>query len=252
MAELVSELLSPLFYKSRYFYYRAKNPTLSLSISSKLRKNLVFGKNVSIGKNTLVSDTTIGNNVTIQHDCCLINVRLGDFSYVASGTQLDLTHIGKFCSLGPQVLSGCGGHPIDLVSTNPVFFSTFTQSGVTFAEKDCFQDREDIIIGHDVWIGARAFIKDGVKVGNGAVVAAGAVVVKDVPDYAIVGGTPAKIIRYRFPPEAIQQLLMIQWWDWSGEKLHQASEYFSKDDIYSFIEWAKSTESPDNQCNKEL
>jgi acetyltransferase-like isoleucine patch superfamily enzyme len=246
MIELVSELLSPLFYKSRYFYYRAKKPTLSLSISSKLRKSLVLGDNVSIGKNTLVSDTTIGNNVTIQHDCCLINVLIGDFSYVSSGTQLDLTQVGKFCSLGPQILCGCGGHPIDLVSTNPVFFSTSTQSGFTFAEKDYFKDREDIIIGHDVWIGARAFIKDGVKVGNGAVIAAGAVVVKDVPNYAIVGGTPAKIIRYRFPPEIIQELLIIQWWNWPVEKLQDASSYFSSKDIHAFIEWAKNTESPGN------
>ena len=246
MIELVSELLSPLFYKSKYFYYRAKNPTLSLSIKSKIRKNLVFGKNVSIGKNTLVSDTTIGDNVTIQHDCCLINVLIGDFSYIASGTQLDLTQIGRFCSLGPQILGGCGGHPIDLVSTNPMFFSTFTQSGITFATKDCFEDREDILIGHDVWIGARAFIKDGIKVGNGAVVAAGAVVVKDVPDYAIVGGTPAKIIRYRFSPEVIQELLIIQWWNWSAEKLQDASSYFSNNDIHSFIKWAKNTESPSN------
>jgi chloramphenicol O-acetyltransferase type B len=244
MMKLISELLTPLFYKSRYFYYRAKNPTLSLSISSKLRANLTFGNNVSIGKNTLVSDTTIGENVTVQHDCCLINVLIGDFSYVSSGTQLDLTQIGKFCSLGPQILSGCGGHPINLVSTNPVFFSTFTQSGVTFATKDCFEDRKDIIIGHDVWIGARAFIKDGIKVGNGAVVAAGAVVVKDVPDYAIVGGTPAKIIRYRFPPEVIQRLLAIQWWNWPVEKLQDASSYFN--DINSFVEWAKNTESPGN------
>jgi chloramphenicol O-acetyltransferase type B len=243
MIELASELLAPLFYKSKYFYYRVQNPTLSLSISSKLKKNLAFGSNVSIGKNTLVSDIIIGDNVTVQHDCCLINVLIGDFSYVSSGTQLDLTQIGKFCSLGPQILGGCGGHPIDLVSTNPVFFSTFTQSGVTFAKKDCFQDRENIIIGHDVWIGARAFIKDGVKIGNGAVVAAGAVVVKDVPDYAIVGGTPAKIIRYRFPPEVIQELLMIRWWDWSVEKLHDASSYFNNNNIQSFIEWAKSTEA---------
>jgi chloramphenicol O-acetyltransferase type B len=246
MSGLISELLAPLFYKSRYFYYRATKPTLTLSISSKLRKNLVFGNNISVGKNTLISDATIGDNVTIQNDCCLINTLIGDFSYISSWTQLDLTQIGKFCSLGPQILCGCGSHPIDLVSTNPVFFSTFTQSDVTFAEKDYFQGREKIIVGHDVWIGARVFIKDGIKVGHGAVIAAGAVVVKDVPDYAIVGGTPAKIIRYRFPPEVIQKLLVIQWWNWPVEKLQDASSYFSNNDIHSFIKWAKNTESPGN------
>jgi chloramphenicol O-acetyltransferase type B len=252
MIELANEILSPLFYKSRYFYYLAKNPTLSLSISSKLKKNLVFGNNVSVGKNTFISDITIGNSVTIQHNCCLTNVLIGDFSYVASGTQLDLTQVGRFCSLGPQVLCGCGNHPVNFISTNPIFFSTFTQSGVTFADKDHFQDREEIIIGHDVWIGARAFIKDGVKIGNGVVIAAGAVVVNDVPDYAIVGGIPAKVIRYRFQPDVIQQLLMIRWWDWTTEKLHDARSYFSKDDIYSFIEWTKNTEVSGNEYKMEL
>jgi chloramphenicol O-acetyltransferase type B len=228
---------SLVYYKSRYFHYTAKHPTLSLDFSSKLRSNLSFGDNVSIGKNTLVSDAILGDNVTVHHDCCLIDVSIGDFSYVSTGCWLNFTQIGKFCSLGAQVMSGCGEHPLNFISTNPVFFSTFTQSGVTFAQKDHFEEKKCINIGHDVWIGARTFIKDGIKIGNGAVVAAGAVVVKDVPDYAIVGGVPAKIIRYRFSAEIIEQLLKIEWWNWSIERLRSAQSYFVTEDIRSFIEW---------------
>lgn len=238
MIKLIKSIGASLYYKIRYFYYKIKYPCLSLSFSSKLRKNLVFGDKVSIGKNTLLTDSTFGNNVTVYHDCCLSNTMLGDFSYVSAGSQLDFTQIGKFCCLGAQVLAGCGDHPINFISTHPAFFSTGKQCGITFAEKNYFEERKNIIIGHDVWIGARAFIRDGVRIGNGAVVAAGAVVVKDVPDYAIVGGVPAKIIRFRFSPEIIEQLLRIQWWDWSVHKLSAAQPYFVKEDINSFIEWA--------------
>lgn len=234
---LLKDVGSIIYYKFRYFYYTSKYSTLSLDFSSRLRSNLRFGDNVSIGKNTLVSDTILGDNVTLHHDCCSIGVSIGDFSYVSAGCWLDFTHVGKFCSLGAQVMSGCGEHPLNFISTNPVFFSTFTQSGITFAQKDSFEERKCITIGHDVWIGARAFIKDGIKIGNGAVIAAGAVVVKDVPDYAIVGGVPAKIIRYRFSPETIEQLLKIEWWNWSIERLREAQSYFVTEDIQSFIEW---------------
>ena len=229
-----------IYYKLRYFYYKIKYPTLSLKFSSRLKNNLNFGNNNFVGKNTFISDSTFGDNVTVHHDCCLSNVSVGDFSYVSSASHLDLTQIGKFCSIGNQVLCGCGDHPVNLISTNPVLYSTLKLGSVTFAKQDHFVARKPITVGHDVWIGARAFVRDGVKIGNGAVVAAGAVVVKDVPDYAIVGGVPAKIIRYRFPPEMIEQLLKIQWWNWSSDKLNQSQQFFVKEDIASFIEWAKN------------
>ena len=224
------------YYKFSYFYYTIKYPTLNLDFSSKLRDNLRFGNNISIGKNTIVGDTILGDNVTVHHDCSLMNISIGAFSYVSAGCWLNLTQIGKFCSLGGELMSGCGEHPVNFISTNPVFFSTFTQSGVTFAQKDYCEEKKIITIGHDVWIGARAFIKDGIKIGNGAIVATGAVVVKDVPDYAIVGGVPAKIIRYRFSPEIIEQLLKIEWWNWSIERLRLAQPYFVMEDINILIE----------------
>jgi serine acetyltransferase len=107
-----------------------------------------------------------------------------------------------------------------------------------------FDEKKPIHIGHDVWIGARVFIRDGVKIGNGAVVAAGSVVVKDVPDYAIVGGVPAKIIRYRFSEEMIAELLNLKWWEWPEEKLRKAQPYIAQKDVRKFIDWSAKSDSP--------
>ncbi|MBA3921161.1 MAG: CatB-related O-acetyltransferase [Nostocaceae cyanobacterium] len=171
---------------------------------------------------------------------------MGRFNYVSSSSKLDLAEIGSFCSFGPELICGYGEHPTDFVSTNPVFFSTFKQCGTSFADKNYFEERKKIFIGHDVWIGARVFIRDGVKIGNGAIIGAGAVVVKDIPDYAIVGGVPAKIIRFRFSDEIIRELLNINWWNWSEDKLRKAQIYFVKKDIYSFIEWTRQEDFINN------
>ena len=90
------------------------------------------------------------------------------------------------------------------------------------------EDCPKTIIGSDVWIGAHAQIKSGLTIGNGAVVAAGAVVTRDVPPYAIVGGVPAKVIRYRFDEKAIEALMSLKWWEWSDEKLQQYAPCFSE------------------------
>ena len=201
--------------------------------------NSKLGNGVKVHENCTISNSCLENNITIYNYCSLSNVFLGKFSYIAQNSQLNLTKLGKFCSIGPYLICGYGEHPTNFISTNPIFFSTYKQCGVTFASKSFFQELKEITIGHDVWIGARVFIKDGIKIGNGAVIAAGAVVVKDVPDYAIVGGIPAKIIRFRFSEEIIQELLNIQWWNWSEEKLQAAQKFFIQKDMTHFIEWAK-------------
>lgn len=94
----------------------------------------------------------------------------------------------------------------------------------------------DIIVENDVWIGAKSTIMSGVKIENGAVIAACSVVTKDVPPYAIVGGNPAKIIRYRFTPEQIENLLKIKWWEWDQTKLKEDGFLLWSNDITNFIE----------------
>ena len=142
--------------------------------------------------------------------------RIGRYSYI-SGAKVVNSDIGAFCSVGPGALvGGLGRHPLSYVSTHPIFYSPFRQveDELPIVAID-FDELPRTYVGNDVWIGARAVVLDGVRVGDGAVIAAGAVVVSDVPEYAIVGGVPAKVIRYRCEPESIEKLRSISWWKWS-------------------------------------
>lgn len=137
--------------------------------------------------------------------------------------------IGKFCSIacGTKFLFNCANHTLKSLSTYtfPLFYEEWEleKSNITTA----WDNKGDIVIGNDVWIGYEAVIMAGVHIGDGAIIAARAVVTKDVPPYTIVGGTPAKEIRKRFDAEVIQQLLMLKWWDWSADKIRKCLPYIA-------------------------
>lgn len=133
--------------------------------------------------------------------------------------------IGRYCSFAEEIVIGATKHPVDWLSTAPFQYRQDPWGWFSCGVSKKFTDRSDrkiltfdnspkTVIGHDVWIGRKAIIMPGVKVGNGAIVGAGAVVTKDVPDYAIVAGVPAKIIKYRFPDLIIQELLSVKWWQY--------------------------------------
>jgi acetyltransferase-like isoleucine patch superfamily enzyme len=131
--------------------------------------------------------------------------------------------IGRFCSIATSVSVVGMTHPLEWVSTNPFLYLTsrgFTKEPVPLPAAAKARNKR-VIIGHDVWIGEGALILRPNRLGHGCVVAAGAVVTKDVPPYAIVAGTPAKIIRYRVPEELIPDLLAIAWWNWPLEKIKE-------------------------------
>ena len=138
--------------------------------------------------------------------------------------------IGKFCSIacGTKFLFNCANHTLKSLSTYtfPLFYKEWEleKSNITTA----WDNKGDIVIGNDVWIGYEAVIMAGVHIGDGAIIAARAVVTKDVPPYTIVGGTPAKEIRKRFDAEVIEQLLIQKWWDWSTDKIHQCLPYIAE------------------------
>ena len=138
--------------------------------------------------------------------------------------------IGKFCSIacGTKFLFNCANHTLKSMSTYtfPLFYEEWEleKSNITTA----WDNKGNIVIGNDVWIGYEAVIMAGVHIGDGAIIAARAVVTKDVPPYTIVGGTPAKEIRKRFDAEVIEQLLIQKWWDWSTDKIHQCLPYIAE------------------------
>lgn len=138
--------------------------------------------------------------------------------------------IGKFCSIacGTRFLFNYANHTLKSLSTYtfPLFYEEWEleKSNITTA----WDNKGDIVIGNDVWIGYEAVIMAGVHIGDGAIIAARAVVTKDVSPYTIVGGTPAKKIRKRFDAEVIQQLLMLKWWDWSTDKIRQCLPYIAE------------------------
>lgn len=239
----------------KYLISKQKYPKAKIAIGSWIDNETTLGENVVIcsnsylsksiiqsqviiGNNCFINDSDLSENIIIYSNCQLSKVVMRRFSYVAENSRLNLVKLGSFCSIGPDIICGRGEHPTGFLSTHPIFFSTLKQCGTSFSDKDYFEELKQITIGNDVWIGARAFIRDGIKIGNGAIVAAGAVVVKDVPDYAVVGGVPAKLIRWRFSESIIDQLLQIKWWDWPEEKLRSAQQYFTHTDIKQFIEWA--------------
>lgn len=145
--------------------------------------------------------------------------------------------IGKFCSIacGTKFLFNCANHTLKSLSTYtfPLFYEEWEleKSNITTA----WDNKGDIVIGNDVWIGYEAVIMAGVHIGDGAIIAARAVVTKDVPPYTIVGGTPAKEIRKRFDAEVIQQLLMLKWWDWSADNIRQCLPYIMEGRINELL-----------------
>ncbi|MES2480145.1 MAG: CatB-related O-acetyltransferase [Bacteroidota bacterium] len=181
---------------------------------------------------TVVSNCQLGKKVKVgKHSYCG-NSSIGDFSYLSGLNIVVNTQIGKFCSIGSFVSICTGNHPTSsFVSTSPVFYSLH---GYTFADKEYFKESGTVEIGNDVWIGSNVVVVDNIKIGHGAIVAAGAVVTQDVPDYAIVGGIPARLIRMRFDEETVEKLLASEWWNkdekWLKENfklLHNVDTFLS-------------------------
>lgn len=170
----------------------------------------------------VVAKTELGSFNLICNDASISNSVMGDFSYIGIGTRISNTSIGKFCGIGPGVIVNPGIHPSrDFVSAHPTFYSTSFRCHNRFAEHQAIEEHGHVNIEHDVWIGANVIILPNITVGTGAIIAAGAVVTKNVEPYTIVGGVPAKRIRFRFEPEQIEKLLASEWWNWDFERLKQ-------------------------------
>jgi len=185
------------------------------------------GKQLSIRYLARIKKCQFGSNNTVYDGAELDDVAIGDYSYIGPYCRLTKVIVGKFTCIAPEVIIGLGNHPVrKFVTTHPAFFSPNRQAGFTFASHNYFHEHEQCTIGNDVWIGARAIILDGVSIGDGAIVGAGAVVTKNVPSYAIVVGVPAKVLRYRFDQAEIEYLNEFKWWDRDFDWLRQNHQLF--------------------------
>jgi len=164
----------------------------------------------------------------------LHNVQMGDYSYIAKNCNISNCLIGKFCSIGPNFCCGLGLHPTNGISTAPMFYSTAKQNGLSLSKENKIDESRQTVIGNDVFIGANVTALDGVRISDGAVIGAGAVVVDDIPPYAIAVGVPAKVVKYRFDTKTIEALLQKQWWNGTEEELKKVVDGFWN--VESFIE----------------
>jgi virginiamycin A acetyltransferase len=184
-----------------------------------------------------LKDVSINGNIAIQEQSKLIDgvtivadseVTIGRYTTInGPGTdvyaQIHPVHIGSFCSIARQVSIQEYNHKLDRLTTYFIGKNLFKDKSII----DVYS-KGTITIGNDVWIGAHCVILSGVTIGHGAVVAANTVVASDVPPYAIVSGSPAKVMRYRFPEPVIEVLLKLKWWDWSYEKIVSNKALFSE------------------------
>lgn len=185
--------------------------------------------NAYIDSTAFVSmDSVLDKGVKILQSARIGNCKIGRYSYIGINSNFSNTNIGSFCSIGPDVLCGLGDHPIDFVSTYPGFYSNQASGSYWFGHVHDFKEQQNTIIESDVWIGAKVIIKGGVHIGTGAIIGAGAVVTKNIPPYAIVGGIPAKILKYRFDENLISLLIESKWWEKNEEVLKKLSKYFNE------------------------
>ena len=193
-------------------------------------------KNVVTDPNILVGDYTFYNDFVRDPTQFQTNNVL--YHYPVNPERLI---IGKYCSIacGAKFLFTSANHAMRSLSTYP--FPIFANHwGLDWADvATAWDNKGDIVVGNDVWIGYEAVILQGVTIGDGAIIGARAVVTRDVEPYTIVGGVPAKVIKRRFPPETVEALRNIRWWDWPSEEVEAALPFLLNGDIAQLLARAK-------------
>ena len=182
-------------------------------------KNFVKAQNIIVGDYTYFDDQRNGPDKFEEYNVL--------YNYNFSKVKLI---IGKFCAIAAETrFIMTGDHKLDAISTYP--FPIFQQGWEKAFDVFDLPVKGDIVVGNDVWFGYNSTIRNGVTVGDGAIIGANAFVVKDVPPYAIVGGNPGKVVKMRFDDKTIERLLQIAWWNWDIEKINENLEVICNLDI---------------------
>jgi virginiamycin A acetyltransferase len=211
LKQFIKSCVYPLLY-----YVRFPLSTIGswLGWNPKLSDPVFIGRNVDIGKRTSIG----------RYTCVMDNTQVGD----------NCSEVGSFCSIARGCVIGTNHHPYHFVTTSSVFSTTVWKVDGVVDLKAKMNEGRRTIIGHDVWIGCNSVVIGGVNIGTGAIVGAGSVVTKDVPPYAIVAGTPARVIGRRFDDALVEDLLASCWWEWPVQRIHPLWE-----DVRAIIDQAK-------------
>ncbi|WP_441240369.1 chloramphenicol acetyltransferase [Tardiphaga sp. 768_D3_N2_1] len=191
-------------------------------------------------------DTKLGAYTEVGARTILQEVTMGDYSYVVNDGQITYTTIGKFCSIAAMIRINPGNHPMHRATQAHFTYRASAYFPGESDDADFFAWRREhpCTIGHDVWLGHGAIVLPGRKIGTGAVIAAGAIVTKDVAPYTIVAGNPARPVRRRFSETVEDGLMELAWWDWEHEMLRQALPDFRKLPVEDFLSKYKGVKAP--------
>lgn len=193
-----------------------------------------LGEKPYIYPNAVIKDSYFGKYTEVADYAKIMNSSIDDYSYVDEYTQIENAQIGKFANIARSVRINPGFHPYEMPCLHHLLYR---KKMYGFGEDDelffNYRKAQQVIIGHDTWIGHGAVIMPGVKISNGAIIGSNAVVTKDVPPFAIVVGVAAKIVKYRFPSEIIKRVEEIAWWDWKEEEIKDRLDDLK--DIRKFI-----------------
>ncbi|PIE09421.1 MAG: chloramphenicol acetyltransferase [Rhodobacterales bacterium] len=185
-----------------------------------------------------ITESEFGAYCEVGRGSRIARSRFGDYSYCDRYADIANADVGKFSNIAAFTRIGATDHPLDTASCHHFLYRSGDYWDDAGVDEDFFDRRHArrAVIGHDTWIGNGAMIKPEVTLGDGAVVASGAVVTKDVAPYTIVAGTPAVPLRLRQPPEIAERLIALAWWDWSHDRLRAALEDFRSLRAEAFLE----------------
>lgn len=208
--------------------YRGQNQVIKLGgkVLTYMSPMYLWTKIIKKLRGRAIINSKIAKTSKIHSGSHIVNSSMGRYSYCGYDCQIINCEIGSFCSIANNVSIGASMHPIEWVSTSPVFRAGRDSIKIKYSEHEYCGEKKTII-GHDVWIGERSLIKQGVTIGTGSIIGMGSVVTKDIEPYSIVAGCPAKLIRKRFDNSVIKKMFITQWWNKDDDWLKRNAEYFN-------------------------